>query len=449
MSIQKHLYWAIIVAVLGSLIFGINMAAIAGAVPFIKDKFALTDLQLGLVVSSIIIGCMIGAFTAGPMSQRFGRRIVFVGTSILFIISALGSGLANSPTFLFLARLVGGIGVGGVSVTVPTYISEISPTPKRGTLGTMNQLGIVIGILLAYILDYAFVHQPEGWRWMLASPIFFAVPFFLFLFIKFPESPRWLVVKGFNEKAQNVLQSILELKMAHEELQTIIESVAKDTHKSDKDITFTKLFTMKYRKVVLLGIGLAALQQITGINAIVSYAPAIFEKTGIMGNIALQQSILVGLINLISTFVAVWLIDIVGRKVLLLVGAAGTSVSLSYLVWAFLSNNFTNIGVLISILGFIAFFAASWSPVMWVVTSEIYPNRIRGVAMALSTAVSWLCTFLTVQFFPWLLTSLGGEYAFGIFLFFSVIAFLFVLLKIPETKGKSLEVLEKEIGIGQ
>lgn len=447
MKIEKSLYWAIFVAAMGSLIFGINMAAIAGAVPFIQDVFVLNDVSLGLVVSALIVGCMIGAFSAGSLSEKYGRRLVLIGSGILFALSGIGCGLAPTSGVLMIARLVGGIGVGAVSVMVPTYISEISPARVRGTMGTMNQLGIVIGILLAYVFDYAMVGNPDGWRWMLASQLFIAIPFLLMMIIKFPESPRWLVMKGFHDEALKVLQSVAGKHVAEKELKNIITSVEEDNRKSEKSITFSSLFKGVYGKIVLLGVMLAALQQITGINAIVAYSPSIFEQTGVGGDVALLQSILVGVVNFLFTLVAVWLIDKVGRKILLLVGAAGMTLSLIYLVYAFMTNSFEGLGVLIAILSFIAFFAASLAPVMWVVTSEIYPNRIRGVAMSLSTAVSWVCTFLTVQFFPWMLSSLGGAYAFGIFLFFSLVAFFFVLIKIPETKGRSLEEIEVDLGI--
>ncbi|PWD99820.1 MFS transporter [Marinilabilia rubra] len=447
MKIEKRLLWAIIVSVMGSLIFGINMAAISGAVTFVKDHFLLSEFQIGLVVSAIVIGCMIGAFSAGSISEKIGRKNVLIGTAVLFSISAVWSALASSMGGLVAARIIGGVGVGAVSVMVPTYISEIAPARVRGTLGTFNQLGIVIGILLAYVFDYSMLDVEHGWRWMLASPLFIAVPFLIAMQVKFPESPRWLVLKGFKDEALHVLTRVAGPQNARKEYDSIVKGIEEDRKKSDKDVKFSHLFKGKVGKVVFLGIMLAAFQQITGINAIIAYAPTIFNETGVGGDMALLQSVMVGIVNFLFTLVAVWLIDKLGRKKLLLIGTAGMTVSLGYLVFAFLTGRADSLGVLISILGYIAFFAASLAPVMWVVTSEIYPNKIRGVAMSVSTAVSWVCTFIVVQFFPWMLNSLGGAVAFGFFLFFTVWAFFYILAKIPETKGKSLEEIEEELGL--
>lgn len=234
---------------------------------------------------------------------------------------------------------------------------------------------------------------------------------------------------------------------AQKEYDSILTRIEEDQRKSGKGVKFSSLFKGKLGKVVFLGIMLAAFQQITGINAIIAYAPTIFNQTGVGSDMALLQAIMVGVVNFLFTLVAVWLIDRIGRKKLLLIGTGGMTVSLLYLVFAFLTGRADSLGVLISILGYIAFFAASLAPVMWVVTSEIYPNKIRGIAMSVSTAVSWVCTFIVVQFFPWMLNGLGGAAAFGFFLVFTVVAFVFILAKIPETKGKSLEEIELELGL--
>lgn len=448
MKTKKGLYWAIFIAVLGSLLFGINMAAISGAVTFIRDVFVLSDTELGLVVSSMIAGCLIGAFTAGPLSDKLGRRMALVIAAVLFTISALASGAAQSSMHLIIARLIGGIAVGAVSVVVPTYISEVTPPAIRGTLGTLNQLGIVVGILIAYVIDYSVVDMQDGWRYMLYSPIIFAVPFLFFTLVSFPESPRWLVMKGKADAARKVLGRLVDAAEAENELKEIEHSfISSQTKKAN--VSISDLFKGNLGKVLFIGIMLAVFQQITGINAIIAYAPTIFAKTGVGGDTALLQSILLGVINLIFTLVALWLIDKVGRKQLLLWGAAGMILTLSYITYAFYVGDVGGIGVFIAILGYIAFFAASFAPVMWVVTSEIYPNKIRGLAMSVSTAISWVCTLLVVQFFPWMLESLGGSYTFGFFLVFSILAFVFTLFRIPETKGKSLEQIQDDLGLNK
>ncbi len=445
---NKGLYWAIFVPIIGSIIFGINMAAIAGAVKLIKDVFILNDVQIGLVVSSIIVGCMVGAFTIGRFSDKNGRKAALILSAVLFLVSGIGSGLAQGMGHLIIARFIGGYAVGAVSVTIPTYISEVTPPNIRGTLGSLNQLGVVIGILIAYAINLYVADMDNSWRLMLAQPVIFGIPFLLFLFIRFPESPRWLMMKQKNDRALKVLNRLLDDPAeAETEYQEIEESFTKTGEKSDNKIKLIDIFKGPLGKIMFLGIMLATFQQITGINAIIAYAPVIFEKTGVGGNTALIQSIILGAVNFAFTLVAVWLIDKVGRKQLLLWGSAGMVISLTYISYAFFADKASGIGVFIAILSYIAFFAASLAPVMWVVTSEIYPNKIRGVAMSVSTAVSWVCTFITVQFFPIILEGLGGGISFGFFLVFSLLAFLFILIKIPETKGKSLEQIQDELGV--
>jgi sugar porter (SP) family MFS transporter len=279
---------------------------------------------------------------------------------------------------------------------------------------------------------------------MLAVPIIFSLLFLTFLLISFPESPRWLVTAGKNDDALKVLRKIGDNSFATNELNNITQSFKADQAK-DK-VSFAEIFKGKTGKVVLLGTLLAAFQQITGINAVVNYAPIIFEKTGVGGDQALLQSMLVGLVNFLATIVALWLVDSKGRKSLLLAGAAGMTLMLGYLTYSFAFEG-NNMGILVALLGYIAFFAASFAPVMWVVTSEMYPNRIRGLALSFSTACSWLITFATVQFSPYILNHFGGAILFGFFGFFSLIAFVFVYFWIPETKGKSLEQIEKELGL--
>ncbi|MGQ1890085.1 sugar porter family MFS transporter [Thermophagus sp. OGC60D27] len=447
MKIEKKLMLVVIIAVMGSLIFGINMAAISGAVSSLKSQFLLSEFEIGIVVSALVAGCMIGAFSAGPLSEKVGRKKVLIITAVLFGISSIWSGLANNIVSLSIARIIGGIGVGAVSVMVPTYISEISPAKVRGTLGTLNQLGVVTGILLAYVFDYYMIEKNEGWRWMLASPVFVTIPFLAAMLVKFPESPRWLIIKGHKEKALAILKNVAGPENALMEYKSILTNIEKNQNNTVKKVNFSTLFHGNLRKVIVLGVMLAAFQQITGINAIIAYAPVIFDQTGVGNDIALLQSILVGVVNFLFTLVAVWLIDRIGRKKLLLFGTGGMALSLIYLVISFITDRANSLGVVISILGYIAFFAASLAPVMWVVTSEIYPNKIRSVAMSLSTAVSWVCTLLVVQFFPWMLSRLGGAIAFGFFLFFTIWAFLFILFRIPETKGKALEIIEEELNL--
>jgi sugar porter (SP) family MFS transporter len=436
---NRFLYWITFVSVNSGLLFGLNMAGISGAIPFLKDFYVLNDIALGLAVSSIIIGCLFGSLFAGSLSDKYGRRRMMVITAVLFIVSAIGCSLTSSFWIFVISRIVCGLAVGSAAVLSPTYISEISPAEKRGTLVTYNQLAIVIGILLAYFIDYALVGFDNGWRYMLAVPIFFGLLFLIFLHISFPESPRWLIKVGQSDKAKGILEKLGGTAYAEAALKAIRSTA---TEKSDSGVHIKELFKGRIGYVVLLGTLLAAFQQITGINAVVNYAPAIFQKTGVGTDTALLQSIIVGFVNFLFTIVAVRLVDSSGRKTLLTWGAAGMTISLVYLSIAF---NASGLGVLISLLAYIAFFAASLAPVMWVVTSEIYPTRIRGVAMSFSTAVSWIFTLIVVQFFPWMLSNLGGAVSFGLFAFFSLAALIFIIFFIPETKGKSLEQIQKDL----
>ena len=429
------------ITVSGGLIVGLNMAGISGGIPFIQDQFGLNDITLGSVVGILTIGCLFGALTGGRFSDTYGRKRVMFLSAFLFIVSSLGCALSPDAVWLMLFRLVSGFGVGMISAVAPVYISEISPARLRGTLVSYNQLAVVIGILIAYLVDYLLLNQENNWRMMLGFPFIFSIVYLFLLYI-LPESPRWLYLRGEKEKASEVVGRLGLDKNEWGDL----PSAAVRTEKKTR---ISRLFKGKLAKVVLLGSLLAALQQITGINVIINYAPAIFEMTGVAGDTALVQSIYVGIINLVFTLVAVWLVDRAGRKILLLCGSAGMALSLAYLVYTFLVPAANGVGSLIAVLFYIGFFAASLAPVMWVVTSEIYPSRIRGTAMSLSTGISWLCTFLTVQFFPWIFNHLGGAVAFGIFAAFSVIAFVFIGVWIPETKGKSLEEIESELGVNK
>lgn len=443
---NKYLYWITFVAINGGLLFGLNMAGISGAVDLIKGQFSLTDSGLGTVAALLTFGCLIGALFTGTFTEKFGRKNVMIATSVLYIISALGCALAESASMLIIFRILSGLAVGGTSVVAPMYISEIAPAQNRGRLVSFNQFAITIGIVLAYIFDYFLIgFGNNAWRYMLVVPAVFGVVFLIFLLAKFPESPRWLLARGRKEEAIKVLTSIGGTSLVNEELPEM-ESTLLVEQKKEK-MSFSELFKGKTGKIVLIGTLIAALQQITGINAVIMFAPDIFQAAGSVKSDSVMQAMIVGLVNFLMTIVALWLVDKKGRKTLLLWGAVGMIASLAYLTLEFAKPVQNGAGVLVALLVYISFFAASFAPVMWVIISEIYPNRIKGLAMSFSTAVSWLCTFLTVYFAPIIHGALGLQYLFGIFGVFSIIAFVFVKFWIPETKGKSLEQIEKELGL--
>ncbi len=442
MKHTNYLYWITFIAINGGLLFGLNMSGISGANEMIRGEFNLTDSGLGFVAALLTIGCLLGALFTGNLADKYGRKKVMIVTAILYIISALGCALSPNIILLNFFRLTSGLAVGATSVVAPMYISEISPAHKRGVLVSFNQFAITIGILLAYVFDYLLMGLgDDSWRYMLAVPTIFGVIFLILLLTSFPESPRWLLGKGKKEEAVNILDKI----GGKDELPAIEDSIANDSQK--EKVSVGELFRGKTGKVVLIGTLLAAFQQITGVNAVLIYAPEIFQAAGSLKESSMLQSVIVGFINFIMTIVALRLVDTKGRKTLLLWGAAGMIVSLGYLTYAFAQPVQNGTAILIALLVYISFFAASFAPVMWVIISEIYPSRIKGLAMSFSTAVCWLCTFLTVQFAPVIHGLLGMQWFFAIFCFFSILAFVFVKFRIPETKGKSLEQLEKELGL--
>lgn len=403
-----------LVAAFGALVIGLNLGGISGAIDIIETEFSLTALAKGLVASALMIGCLIGALTGGSLSDKFGRRPLMMASAALLAVSAAGcSMLSNGAAALVAFRFIGGLGVGVLSAVIPAYITEIAPEKMRGTLVSLYQLFVVIGILAAYTANYFLAGSAGGWRYMLGFPLAFAfVDIVLLLFL--PESPVWLEQRNRTKRS---------------------------------DAKLSELFHGKIARVVFLGCMLAFFQQITGINVVINYAPGILGKVGIAGSDPMLQTVFVGAANLLFTVIALWLCDKFGRKTLLVSGCAGLVLSLGYLTYAFSIDAPSNIGILVAILAYIAFFALSLSPLMFVVTSEMYPSHIRGTAMALSTGISWVCAFLVVQFYPWMESTLGTNVTFGIFCALCLMAGLFIHFFIPETKGKKLEDIQKELGL--
>jgi SP family arabinose:H+ symporter-like MFS transporter len=425
-------------AALGGLLFGFDTAVISGAVPFLKTYFNLDDIALGWAVSSLLVGCIFGVIVSGKPADVLGRRKTLIIGSLLFLISALGSALSSQLYVFIIFRFIGGIAVGTASMLSPMYISEISPAEKRGSLVSLNQLAIVIGILVAFFSNYLLSSTGDNnWRWMLAVMGLPALLFFVtLLFI--PESPRWLIQKGRDKEAYKILERINGTESADIEMGAVKFSITNDTKGSYKEI-----FSKKITPILWIGIVVAVFSQVTGINSIMYYAPMIFAKTGIGVNNALMQTIAVGGVNLIFTFVAIKYIDKFGRKPLLIGGSIGMAVSLFVLAIAFYLHQFGGFLILTFVLIYIASFAASLGPVTWVFIAEIYPNRLRSEAMSVAVVLLWAAVFLVSFTFPYMLNVFGGGTAFLVFGCMCVIYLIFLFIKIPETKGKSLEELEK------
>jgi len=433
---RAYLWFISMVATIGGLMFGFDVGIISGAIPFIQPYFGWTELQLGWGVSSILVGAIIGAFGTGSLTEKYGRRSLLISVALFFAISCAGMALAKTQTFFISFRVIGGLAVGAVSVLSPMYVAEVAPPKIRGTLITIYQLAITLGILVSYLVNFALHEVENNWRWMFATGLLPSIIFFVGL-IFIPESPRWLVKAGFKEKARLVLERIGGTAFATAEISDI-ENSLKDAGKGS---ALKMLFAPPYRKVIILGLLLAVLVQVSGINTVVDYAPKILMAAGLEIRNALLQTSLIGLVNFAFTFFAVWLIDRLGRRTFYIIGSSGMAATLLMLAAAFhfeLNPVFT----IVCIMLFIAFFASCIGPAFWTLVAEMFPNRIRGQAVALASFTQWVFNFLVVLFFPYVLDAFGGSLT---FLFLASMAFIQLLIAwffIKETKGKSLEEIE-------
>ncbi|WP_067030286.1 sugar porter family MFS transporter [Allomuricauda sp. CP2A] len=444
MEAQKNNYLLKITAIgaLGGFLFGYDTAVISGAIGFMETKFSLTPSLKGWAVSSAIVGCVIGALTAGYTADRIGRKKALIITALLFALSAVGCLLAPSFTLLVITRIIGGVGVGAASMLSPLYISEISPAEKRGSLVSLYQLGIVLGIIIVYFCNYLVAQSGDetwnieyGWRYMLGSE---AIPAILFLVALFfvPESPRWLSKNGNNAVALQILERLNpkeEALKVHQEIKTALQQ---------EKGKLSELFEKGFRTAIIIGIVLALFSQITGINAIMYYAPEILKSAGFGVDSALMQTVLIGVINSVFTFVAIKYIDKAGRRKLLLWGIMGMIICLLVIGGLYRFDALQGPWLLIFILGFVACFASSLGPIPWVLISEIFPTKVRGVAMSICVMVLWIGVMLISQFTPVLLSDLGPSYTFWLFMVNAIFLWGFTYKMIPETKGKTLEEIE-------
>lgn len=425
------------VAALGGLLFGFDTAIISGTIPYITAYFHLSEYLLGWAVSSILIGCAIGAAAAGALADRFGRRSVLIGCALLFAVSGIGAGLSHQLTAFIAYRLIGGLGVGAAAMVAPMYIAEIAPAAWRGRLVAFYQLAIVLGILLAYFSNYLFDKMDDNWRWMFASQ---AAPslLFLLLLLLVPETPRWLISMGRRELALLVLAKVSGRAFADQEIVAIEHSFAQQEKSS-----LSTLFKRPYIGVVVLGILIAVFQQITGINSILYYAPMIFRETGLDSASSLLQTIGIGAVNVVSTFIAISLVDKVGRKKFLLAGCVLMGVSLTTVALCFYYRYFDHYIVLTGMLVYVASFGCTLGAVTWVYLSEIFPNRIRGLALSVATLALWIADFVITYTFPVMTHHLGTATTLLSYAAVCAIAFVYMLLRVKETKNRTLEDIEK------
>ena len=440
---MKFVYFVSAIAAFGGLLFGYDTAVIAGAIGFIETKFQLSPAMTGWAASSAIWGCVLGAMAAGYMSDKFGRKKILIVTAILFAVSALWAAVPTTLNQFVIARIIGGIGVGAASMLSPLYISEIAPADKRGMLVTLYQLAIVIGINLIYFVNLLIAGSGTeqwnidmGWRYMLGSGIIPSALFLVALFLV-PESPRWLASKNREDEAMKILEKV-NGKMAA----TVVMADIKKTLNEEQG-TIRELFAPGLRTAMIIGVFLALFSQITGINAIIYYAPEIFKSVGFGTDSALLQTVIIGITNTVFTFVAIKYIDKLGRRKLLLIGVTGMIVCLLGVGTVFYLQLSSGPLLLIFILGFIASFGCSLGPIPWVIMSEIFPTKTRGIAMSIATLTLWIGVVLITQLTPVLLSEVGGAVTFWIFGANSILLLLFTYKMIPETKGKTLEEIEK------
>ncbi|MDC1227043.1 sugar porter family MFS transporter [Algibacter sp.] len=510
---SKKLILIAFVVSLGGFLFGFDAGIISGVMSYAGPEFNLNDIQSGWVVSSPSFAAMIAMIFSGRLSDIVGRKKILVVVAFLYAISALLSAYATSYEMLYIARMIGGLAFGAALVLAPTYIAEISTAENRGKLVSIQQLNIVLGFFAAFLSNYyfnkyntsgdSFFTDENVWRWMLGVELIPAVLYFIFLFF-IPKSPRWLFTKNRNEEAKKVLVSVYGEVKATEEVNTILSSLEGTVLKAVEKVKLKDLFKPALRFVLIVGLVVGVLQQITGINAVYFYATSIFKQTGIGTDAAFASGVLLSSITVVFTFVAMYLIDRMGRRPLLLVGTAGIAISLLLCAYGFKQATYqltsesitelkfegtnrlsiyvdkvynndvdfkndmksalgnqvyskndgailetaTNINatlVLIGVLGFIACFAFSLGPVMWVLLSELFPNKYRGFAIGVIAFVNSFISWIVQLLFPWELSNLGNALTFFIFGAIACIGF-FVMIKIlPETKGKSLEQIEREL----
>ena len=506
---------ALIVA-LGGFLMGFDASVISGVVRFIEIEFDLSKIELGWSVGSLTLTATVAMMMAGPLSDRFGRRLILKYAAILYAISAIGSAIAPNFILLVIARMIGGFGVGASLILAPMYIAEISPAQMRGRMVSFNQLNIVIGISTAFFTNYLILNWGQSdaswvetlgigkynWRWMLGLETLPAVLYFIGLYFV-PKSPRWQIMKGQVAEAKQTLQQFVSVDEADRQISEVQRSLESDQKK--EKVSFKEVFSPSLKLVLTIGVVLAILQQITGINSVFFYAPMIFEQSGIGTDASFVQAILVGLTNLVFTIVAMLLIDRFGRKPLLNVGLIGIALMMFLLAYGFGSATYEltedsvhelpetveksklndAIGVvydsdiafksamsdllgesqaaanesalvtasinmkptliLVGIIGFVASFAISLGPVMWVMFSELFPLRVRGMAVSFAGFVNSAVSFTVQLVFPWELANWGNSMTFLIYGIFAAVGLLFVWRVVPETKNKSLEELESEL----
>lgn len=450
---KSYLFFISITAAFGGFLFGYDTAVISGMISLVKKQFFLSTIMEGWFVSSALVGCVLGVILAGFLSDKYGRKSSLIFSGFLFCVSAIGCTLCGSVTELIFFRFTGGLGIGIASMVSPLYISEISPAAVRGRMVVLYQLSITVGILIAYFVNawllakslscgsslFGIEHKifvTEVWRAMFGSSAIPALLFFVAVFFV-PESPRWFASKGKKIKANKILSKINGSNIGNIELNSILQSLCREEKGEWKALMLPGI-----KVAMIAGILLALLSQFTGINAIIYYGPRIMEEAGLKLGDALGGQVIIGIVNVLATFIAIWKIDNFGRKKLLNTGVTGMFFSLLIVGLLFLIGKTDCILLLVFILLFIIFFEIGYGSVIWVLLSEIYPTKIRSKALSVATLSLWIGTAIIGQIVPWMLETLSAGITFLVFAFCCIPVPL-ILRLIPETKGKSLEEIEK------
>jgi SP family arabinose:H+ symporter-like MFS transporter len=431
---KGYLYLLAGVAALGGFLFGFDIAIITGAMPFFEKHFSLTSLELGAVNSSLLFGCIVGSAVSGWVTDRYGRKKIMLLVSLLFAATSVACGLAPTALILAASRFVGGLAVGAISVLSPMYIAEIAPASVRGRFTSLYQLSITIGIVLSYFINYLLRDAAHNWRWMFVTGV---IPSLLFLALLFlvPETPRFLFKIGRENEAFQVLRKIGGEKLARLEMEEIRGSFAETLQ------GWAELNRPGIRRALLTGFVLAVLVQVSGINAIIDYAPRILQTAGWEMDAALFSTFGLGIVNVLFTLVSVYTVDRSGRKPLYLIGSIGMTIALALLTGLSGANAFTGVFVLGLCIGFLMFFSSCIGPVFWTLMSELFPNRVRGLAMSIPVFTQWFFNAIVVLLFPWMFHN-APTLSWGLLTLMALAQVLFTWIYVPETKGKSLEQIE-------
>ncbi len=433
------------IAALGGLLFGYDTGVISGALLFIREVFHLSATMQGVVAGIALLGATVGAAGAGVLSDRFGRRVVILVTALVFVAGSVVSALAGGLAALLAGRVLVGLAIGVSSMLTPLYLAEVAPAESRGSMVSLNQVLITLGILVSYFVGYLLASAAEGWRWMLAAGVVPGAVLFVGMLL-LPESPRWLAGHGRAAEAEAVLRRLRGTRDYRDELAALRSDLKSEGGRLAR---WADLLTPAMRRPLAIGIGLAMFQQITGINTVIYFAPTIFQSAGLSSaSVSILATAGVGAVNVLTTLVAMWLIDRVGRRVLLLVGLAGMAATLCVLAGAFTVGAGGNLAALTvgALAAYVGCFAIGLGPVFWLLIAEIFPLALRGRAMSLATVANWGFNLLVTLTFLNLVELFGQT---GVFLLYAVLtaaAFVFVLRLVPETKGRSLEQIEADLG---